>query len=215
MLNAERWWSRTMAQRTPAHDEKRLADRLRREAETSRPPFSATLHARISKAIQHEEPPAPLRRRTSRAMGSLPALPHSGGQAATGTRRRWWAVAAAAAVLAGALCVASWLRKPTGAGPTPPDAHVVVDQKPVRTSDAEMIAEAPTPAPDRERIAEAPAPAPDAEMIADTTGRVAEQFGMLVDSTLTTGQWAYLDHDARVAAQLLIDQLPLSLASVE
>jgi hypothetical protein len=32
---------------------------------------------------------------------------------------------------------------------------------------------------------------------------------------LTTGQWAYLDHDARVAVRLLLDQLPFDAESVE
>lgn len=37
-------------------------------------------------------------------------------------------------------------------------------------------------------------------------------LGLLVDSTLTNQRWAYLDHDARLAATLLLDQLPGSIA---
>lgn len=47
--------------------------------------------------------------------------------------------------------------------------------------------------------------------IADVTDR-AEHVGMLVYSSLTTQQWAYLDHDARIATRMLIDQWPLEIA---
>jgi hypothetical protein len=40
-------------------------------------------------------------------------------------------------------------------------------------------------------------------------------LGMLVDSTVTAGQWAYLDHDAQVAVRLLMNQLPFDAASIE
>jgi hypothetical protein len=41
------------------------------------------------------------------------------------------------------------------------------------------------------------------------------KVGLMVDNTLTKSQWAYLDHDAKVAANLLMDQLPFHLASAE
>ena len=38
------------------------------------------------------------------------------------------------------------------------------------------------------------------------------EMGLLVDDALSQSQWAYLDHDARVAADLLINQFPFELA---
>ena len=39
------------------------------------------------------------------------------------------------------------------------------------------------------------------------------RLGAFVESTLAINQWASLDHDAHTAAKLLLDQLPLELAS--
>lgn len=64
-------------------------------------------------------------------------------------------------------------------------------------------------------VAQVPDPVADPDTITRRTAGTAKEVGMLVDSTLSTGQWAYLDHDARVAVQLLMDQLPLDVASVE
>ncbi|OHB83319.1 MAG: hypothetical protein A2V98_08110 [Planctomycetes bacterium RBG_16_64_12] len=45
----------------------------------------------------------------------------------------------------------------------------------------------------------------------DVPGNPAVDIGLLVDSTLTNRRWAYLDHDARLGARILLDQLPASL----
>ncbi|HLA84413.1 MAG TPA: hypothetical protein VJL29_06440 [Thermoguttaceae bacterium] len=50
----------------------------------------------------------------------------------------------------------------------------------------------------------------------DTVARTGgAEFGLMVDETLARGQWAYLDHDAKVAANMLMDQLPIELALSE
>ncbi len=104
-------------------------------------------------------------------------------------RHRWLLLAAAATVVLGASWIASWLSRPSGSAVRSPEAEVAL----VGTGD----------------------PAVEAEMITGPTAELAGQFGMLVDSTLETGRWAYLDHDARVAARFLMDQLPLDVASIE
>jgi len=58
----------------------------------------------------------------------------------------------------------------------------------------------------------APEPDEDLQPLADMPGNAAVDIGLLVDSTLTNRQWAYLDHDAQLAATMLLDQLPRSIA---
>jgi len=75
---------------------------------------------------------------------------------------------------------------------------------------------APTVAGKTEPIEIAPGPhdEPGPEPPRLDVPEVAVQKGiLLVDNSLTTRQWAYLDHDARVATKLLIDQFPIHLAS--
>lgn len=67
----------------------------------------------------------------------------------------------------------------------------------------------PTEVPSEVAVAAGP------DMITGPTVRAAEDVGMLVDSTFSEGQWAYLDHDAQVAVRLLMDQLPLDVESME
>lgn len=50
----------------------------------------------------------------------------------------------------------------------------------------------------------------DVRAMAQAPDRTAEQLDLLMESTLAR-RWAYLDHDARVATQLLMEQLPLDL----
>ena len=51
--------------------------------------------------------------------------------------------------------------------------------------------------------------------LSDVTQRTADG-ALRMDSALTTEGWAYLDHDARLATELVLDQLPLDmLASSE
>jgi hypothetical protein len=104
-------------------------------------------------------------------------------------RHRWLLLAAAAALLLSVSLVAWWLAPPSASPTRSPGAKVA--------------------------FVEPHEPTVDPEMITGPTGEMAEEFGKLVDSTLETGQWAYLDHDARVAAQFLMDQLPIDVASIE
>ena len=84
------------ADRTPTEDHDRLADALRREAQTTRPAFSESVHARIHQAVNAE--------RTIVA-------PH---RTAMPWRRHWTSlVVAAAALLLAVSLTAWWLSRPS------------------------------------------------------------------------------------------------------
>jgi hypothetical protein len=57
-----------------------------------------------------------------------------------------------------------------------------------------------------------PMPDEDSPSPTDVPANPAVDIGLLVDSTLTNRQWAYLDHDTQLAARMLLDQLPGSIA---
>ncbi len=64
-----------MSKTIPSSDEQALGDRLRREAETTRPPFSETLHAQLWLALQQaKSPEAIAETRSPRARQSSPWL---------------------------------------------------------------------------------------------------------------------------------------------
>jgi len=44
--------------------------------------------------------------------------------------------------------------------------------------------------------------------------RTAQLVGLTLDSSLTLNQWASLDHDARLATRMLIDQLPFDVTGM-
>jgi hypothetical protein len=198
-----------MAKRIATEEEQRLAERLRREAQAARPVFSEQLHARICRAVQQYDAGV----RVQGAAPAHPGLPETAEspavnpeastapQRAHGVRhlrilpRRWWQrfgwlrVAVAAALLLSVPLAAWWLHRSPGLGVGPGE-----------------IGRAPL---------EVPEAVPDPDMITGPVARTAEHLRLLVDPTASAGQWAYLDHDARVAYQLLMDQLPLDIASME
>jgi hypothetical protein len=65
----------------------------------------------------------------------------------------------------------------------------------------------------QEDIAVEPELRPDEDLQSptDVPGNPAVDIGLLVDSTLTDRRWAYLDHDARLAARMLLTQLSPSI----
>lgn len=143
---------------------KALAERLKAEAEASRPAFSEELHARLCRALREGETP--------------PAWPAE----ARLSRRRLAYAAAVLACLAAALLLAVWLGVAPRRGPDPRDT---VPQ-----------------------LADGEEPLSGLNALVQITDETAQQ-AMRVDSTLLDQQWAYLDHDVRMAASALIDQLQL------
>ena len=53
----------------------------------------------------------------------------------------------------------------------------------------------------------------DLSAVTGLSGRVSARIPVLVDSSLASHQWAYLDHDARLTMEMLADRIPLGLAS--
>jgi len=53
--------------------------------------------------------------------------------------------------------------------------------------------------------------APALDALVELPDGTAEGLGSAIDSALADQRWAYLDHDARIAAGLLLDQLPLDM----
>ena len=102
-------------------------------------------------------------------------------------RRGWLPVAIATTLLVGLSLAALWFKGSYGPASGP----------------GEMVA-GPIEAPDT---------VADPGMITGPAARAVQRVGTLVDSTVTARRWAYLDHDAGVALQLLRDQLPLNLRS--
>jgi len=175
-------------------EEQRLAARLKREAQAERPEFSPSLEARILEAIRSRQAAA-LRRRGARA-----AL------------RGWlYAGAAAAGLLAAVWLVWQWI------GPLPETPHapfpsVAASQgKPpgLRDHAPRLPTPRPVPAPGGNEAVEPDGPI---DAVVTMPDRTFEDMGTLVQSNMTSGQWAYLDHDAQVATSFLLDQLPLELA---
>ena len=69
-----------------------------------------------------------------------------------------------------------------------------------------------TPEPTTPLVAEDVTAFDPVTMIARTDGA---EVGLMLDQTLVRSQWAYLDHDAKIAANLLIEQLPFRVAASE
>lgn len=153
-------------------DKKVLADRLKLEAEASRPAFSETLHARIVQTIEQaieecETQPPPPRGRS--------------------WWRESWLLAVAAAVCLVITSLAVW-RLAVWSGPRPDPIGGTAE---VPSSPDDSV------------------PALDA--LVEMPDGTARRVGTYVDLELRDRRWAYLDHDARIAAELLMDQLPLDL----
>ena len=155
-----------------SREEKALVDRLRREALTSRPEFSETLHSRIRRAVrQCEAGKAPARRRPA----AIQLFP-----------RGAFATVAAICVLGSLVIAWQSIEGVRESGTVGVDA---VD--------------------DREFAAHM------AASVVEMADRAVEEIDALVDSTMVQQQWAYLDHDAQLVVQVLLDQLPFDVMSVD
>jgi hypothetical protein len=87
-----------MSKQVRSRDEQRLAERLRREAEASRPAFSAALHERICRELRRSGPfEAPAFRAVARPR-----------------RRRRWAFAAVASTCVLGVAIIVWLARGPG-----------------------------------------------------------------------------------------------------
>jgi len=192
-----------MADSLHTDPEQQLIQRLRAEAAENRPEFSEELHRRICRALeQGPEQPA---RRPSR------------GWWADGPR---WTILGAGAAVATGIALLSAAMLLGWVGPNRPGERR--DRMPVVENSSDTPAEhAPGPL---EGIAgplepnQTPAPQ-DLEQTPAQVPLLAEEaavrVGLLVDATLEGRQWAYLDHDLRLGAELLVERLPWELVMAE
>ena len=165
-----------------AHDEKRVtADRLRNEARQTRPAFSESLHARICRAVEGSKIAEPPRRVAPSRFGRIGIT------------------AALAASLVVAVSYLVW----QGSTPSGPVSPRRLMPKPANLADRNG----------QENIVVEPELGPDEDLQSptDVPGNPAVDIGLLVDLTLTDRRWAYLDHDARLAARMLLTQLSPSI----
>jgi len=180
-------------------EERRLAEYLRHEAEAERPAFSEALHRRIVAAL-----PAP------------EAAPRPGNTRRPGPRL-WLAAAVAAGVAVAAVLLVSQVLDRDMPGPPAPDGTAVLPRGETPPEDTPRE-KAPDENPGRETV---PFPGPHDEPQGETNGELdplgavaggtAANVDRLVDATLARSKWAYLDHDARLAANLMLAQIPLDL----
>lgn len=191
--------------------EQQLIERLRREAAQCRPRFSEELHRRICRAIaeQAEQPP-------------------------TRFRRGWWtggwqwtilgagAAVAAGITLLGTAMLLGWVhmdQPPVRPEPVPivrngsrvPAEHL---RSPAQR-DRDLVFSSPN-APKQPEQGHAPKqPQQTPAEVPLLAEEAAARVGLLVDATLDRPRWAYLDHDLRLGAELLVERLPWELVLAE
>lgn len=110
----------------------------------------------------------------------------------------WLSVAIAGTLLIGGLVVAWQIRQRAQSVPVPSPGNLLVEH------DSEPEPELP-----------GEGPSEDVNPLEALAERTPEDVAPIVDSALTDPQWAYLDHDMKLAANLLMDQLPFELALAE
>jgi len=195
--------------------EQQLIDRLRREATASRPAFSEQLHRRICAAIEQAS--------------AQPAAPRAHqGSSSLGRRLLFSAAAAAAAciLLLGVATILHWNRP----SPTPgAEDGVPVAEQPGKhplergPTGIDGLAGGPDGAEPQNPQVQAPPDAPagphpsiqtpaEVPLLAE---EAAAEVGQLVDATLDSRRWAYLDHDLRLGAELLVERLPWELVILD
>ena len=172
-----------MVKSNHSHEERKLAACLRVEAQADRPDFSEERHARWLAALRQHQADRAARSVRPRFLGVA----------------RFWRVTALAAslLLGGTFLFWSLMSRPE------------------------------TPSAGRQPLAVSPKPAPSPPMAVTTAedarmdllewallaDRTTEELGLTFGARLAEGQWAYLDHDARLVASALLDQLPIDPTS--
>jgi len=177
-------------------DEAALAEALKREAQATRPLFSEELHARICAAVRQCSVPSQACRPEIGSGVEVEGSVLAGTKIATVpptpssriVRARWVAYAALAATLlvAGLVTVVTWQ---PGAGPVE-----MVQQPPGTDTRAR---------PD------------DVAVFGEFTEEALRHVDSLVAVDPGTRFWGPLDHDVRLAAGLLLDQVPWELAMAD
>ncbi len=156
------------------------------------------LHTRLTAEAEAERPEfsEPLHERIMRSVREAPR-PASRRAVRRRAAFRLWAAGSAAAV---AVTLAVWVYSNA-------DRNAAVERpSPPRPGPVSPAPEVP-PTPDTTSEEEA-------SLAVVATPR-ADQLTALVDDTFAGSQWAYLDHDARLAAGMVLDHIPFGLSSSE
>lgn len=193
-----------MASSIHENDERKLADRLRREAERFRPEFSETLHERIIQRIADQRRPTPPRPKTRRSRRS----------------RRLALTATLTAVSLAALSLMIWssrgpleenLAQRTTPGDTVrevgPLVNSVPDARPRPSPELPHKPRGPFDALD-------PRPSVGIRVLANIPQAVAGQMELLMKGTFgrPLGELEHdLDYEARIAADRIMARLPLEM----
>jgi len=178
-----------MADLIAPEDQRRLAERLRREAEAERPAFSETLHRRIVAGLARRDiKPRPT---AARRLGP----------------RTWLTAALVASVaVAATIAVSRYVDRGISAPAAPQETVVVMPSHALPDHiSANHISPDPQPS-EQPELDPLDAELDPLEVVAGVT---AQGVGSLVDDALRESQWAYLDHDARLAADMMLAQIPL------
>jgi hypothetical protein len=180
-----------------------LADRLRGEASANRPEFSASLHARLCRISRlctgRTECPPDTPREVLTAAAARHQRPRHG---ATAGRVARWAVAVVAASCLLAAVALAWRAS------VPPAA----ERDEVAANVPAVAPEVPRPfPPEPAPVVAAIDPLAELEGMSEVADRAVEQLSDFIDSIVVVQQWAYLDHDARLAVQGLAGYLPFDV----
>jgi len=193
--------------------ERRLREGLLSEADATRPEFSDPLHQRTmaairARSVERDQKPRDLVAKsvaeTRRAVdqAAIVTTRWSTTKKMRGGTRGTWSLAA---VVALAVSLMLWAGLPRDESA---DSERRADQTP---GGAESIGARPgAPADDPSRnIAQGNAAADQLRLALSPP--VGEELAALVDASITRPQWAYLDHDARLATDLVLSQIPFEL----
>jgi hypothetical protein len=178
-----------MFRQVPSAKEQALDERLRREAFASRPTFSEPFHDRIVGAIQRrraEESEAHANSRRLTAAGYSPAA--------------WFSRVAIAACVLCAVAIGWWFNGNHRQPNMPANDFVAAAGNQAGPASAPNDAAAPT--------TELPS-------IGELADRAADSLDELAAAASLTPQSAQLEHDARLAADMLIERLPVDVYLAE
>ena len=187
-----------MSRQISSGDERALAERLKQEALASRPEFRETLHARIRRAVGQ-----------CKASGAVTYRR----PAASWLSPRWVPAAAAAVCILGALVI---LWQPDQRGRESSNMGTDGSSKQQAAGSRQQAAGSKSTIhnPQSTILSDAN-PAKELGALTNLADIAVEEIDFLLGSTVATQQWAYLDHDARLVAQTLVDQLPLDLVAID
>jgi len=191
-----------MFRQVPSAKEQALDERLRREAFASRPAFSEPLHDRIVGAIQRRRAEESEANANSRPLTAAGRLVDRG----VSVRRllaAGYSPAALSAIAACVLCAVAigWWFNGNHRQPNMPANNSIA----VVRSQA-----GPASAPN-----DAAAPTTELPSIGELADRAADSLDELAAAASLTPQSAQLEHDARLAADMLIERLPVDVHLAE